>query len=277
MMKQNHLTNTLRDGEHIGPDGRIYCDVCGKPRQTLLTFYDPPKLIPSNCDCMKNAYEQRHDKLRDQERLDKIKRLKAAIADPALLKQTFEASKYDTYALRIARQYASQWPQGEKGELGLLLWGPAGTGKTYLAASIANALLDRAIPVMITSLGKMLGALPNANSGERSAVIDQWTDYPLLVIDDLGVERDTPYVLETVYQIIDSRYRKGKPMVITTNLTREEMDHPDSLEKQRIYQRILERCASVRVNEIPIRQLEQEKNMTIARKTLHGTDSPPAA
>ena len=68
-------------------------------------------------------------------------------------------------------------------------------------------------------------------------------DYSLLVIDDLGVERNTEYAMEQMFTVIDSRYRSKKPLIVTTNLKLEEIKNPPDLAHARIYDRILERCA----------------------------------
>ena len=67
--------------------------------------------------------------------------------------------------------------------------------------------------------------------------------------------------------MIDSRYRCKKPMIITTNLTIDEMNHAD-LAHTRIYNRILERCTPLMVNNQNIRKLNAEKNHNEARKLL---------
>ena len=151
---------------------------------------------------------------------------------------------------------------------GLLLWGNVGTGKTYIAACIANALLDKGVPVLMTSFARILGAIPGPASGEQTEAIDQWMQYPMLIIDDLGIERDTPYTMELVYHVIDSRYRSGKPMIITTNLTMEELEHPDSREKMRIYDRVLECCTPVRVDGQHIRSTKRAENRAFAKANL---------
>ena len=120
----------------------------------------------------------------------------------------------------------------------------------------------------MTSFARMLGTLPGPASGEQTETIDQWIQYPLLVIDDLGIERDTPYTMELVYHIIDARYRSGKPMIITTNLTMQELEHPESREKMRIYDRILECCTPVRVDGTHIRAAKRSENREFAREYL---------
>jgi len=74
--------------------------------------------------------------------------------------------------------------------------------------------------------------------------------------------------MELVYRIIDSRCRSGKPMIITTNLTMEELENPDSREKMRIYDRVLERCIPVRVEGQHIRGRKRKENLSLARKQL---------
>lgn len=63
-----------------------------------------------------------------------------------------------------------------------------------------------------------------------------------LVTDDLGVERDTSYSVEQVFNVIDARSRTGKPLIVTTNLSLADLQNPSSLGYARIYDRILEMC-----------------------------------
>lgn len=72
--------------------------------------------------------------------------------------------------------------------------------------------------------------------------------YDLLIIDDLGAERGTEYAVENVFNVIDRRYRSGKPLIITTNLHLSMLTNEQSLDKKRIYDRILELCIPVCVN-----------------------------
>lgn len=78
--------------------------------------------------------------------------------------------------------------------------------------------------------------------------------YSLLILDDLGIERNTEYSLENLFNVIDARYVSGKAMIITTNLNLEELKNQKQLSLKRIYDRVLERCISVCVSENDFRK-----------------------
>ncbi len=269
-MTQLHtILTTPGQGEHLDSDGLIRCDQCGEARQTRITVIDRMMTVRCLCACQQAETDRRRQDLRRQEELDRFARMRsAAMRDPALRKCTFAASRHNAAVMNIARNYVDRWPRMLATGTGLLLWGNVGTGKTYIAACIANALLDQGVPVLMTSFPRMLGTIPGPASGEQTGTVDQWMQYPLLIIDDLGIERDTPYTMEQVFHIIDARYRSGKPMIITTNLTMQELENPDSREKMRIYDRVLECCTPVRVDGTHIRGEKRKENRAIARAHL---------
>ena len=124
-----------------------------------------------------------------------------------------------------AHRYVEQWQTMRAENLGLFLWGGVGTGKSFLAGCIANALIEQEVPVHMTNFARILNELNSSFSG-RNEVVDKLCCYPLLVIDDFGMERGTEYALEQVYNIADSRYRSQKPLIVTTNLTLDENTAP---------------------------------------------------
>ena len=153
--------------------------------------------------------------------------------------------------------------------MGLLLWGNVGTGKTFFAACIANALVEQHISVRMTNFSTILNDL--FSETDKNKYLERLNDHNLLIIDDLGIERDTEYALEQVYNIIDTRYKSGKPLIITTNLTLEELKNPIDAAHKRIYDRVLGMCVPVMFNGSNFRNQEAANKMETARK-LFGTE-----
>ena len=148
----------------------------------------------------------------------------------------------------MAKRYVEQWKKVKAENLGLLLWGDVGTGKSFVAACIANALLDQGILVLMTNFSKILNQMGAMYSEERYRYIASFSNYSLLILDDLGIERSTEYALEQVYAVIDERYKSGLPVIITTNLKIAEIRNPQDVAYARIYSRILEMCTPVRIS-----------------------------
>lgn len=131
-----------------------------------------------------------------------------------------------------------------------------------------NALLEQGVPVLMTNFSRILNALSGLYSEEKNQYIDSLNQYSLLIIDDLGIERSTEFALEQVFNVIDSRYRSKLPLIVTTNMTLEELKNPQDLTRSRIYDRVLERCVPLRVNNQNIRQRNAAESMKEARKIL---------
>ena len=182
------------------------------------------------------------------ERQRKIRQLKAmGIQEKHLLERNFAVAE-DNKDIQMVKRYVEQWKKVKAENLGLLLWGDVGTGKSFVAACIANALLDQGIPVLMTNFSKILNQMGAMYSEERYRYIASFSNYSLLILDDLGIERSTEYALEQVYAVIDERYKSGLPVIITTNLKIAEIRNPEDVAYARIYSRILEMCTPVRIS-----------------------------
>lgn len=144
-----------------------------------------------------------------------------------------------------ARFYVARFDDMRAENIGYLLWGGVGTGKSYFAGCVANALMEQEIPVRMTNLAAVLNDLASSFEG-RNEYISRLCRYPLLILDDFGMERGTEYGLEQVYNVIDSRYRAGRPLIVTTNLSLVELQNPTDTPHARIYDRLLAMCAPIR-------------------------------
>lgn len=121
----------------------------------------------------------------------------------------------------------------------------------------------------MTNFSRILNTLTGMYSDDRNQFIDSFNKYSLLIIDDLGIERSSEFALEQVFNVIDSRYRSKKPLIVTTNLTLDELKHSKDLARARIYDRVLERCVPLKINNQNIRELNAAANMQEVRKILN--------
>ncbi len=125
-------------------------------------------------------------------------------------------------AFRAAKEYAEH-PRGW-----LVFMGTYGTGKTHLAAAIANYQYDQGKPPMFVQVPDLLDHLRATFSPNSSVSYDLRFDEvrtaPLLILDDLGTQSMTPWVREKLYQLFNSRYFAELPTVITTSDLLETMD-----------------------------------------------------
>ncbi len=74
--------------------------------------------------------------------------------------------------------------------------------------------------------------------------------------------------MEQLFSVVDGRYRTGKPLIVTTNLTLQELKNPPDLAHRRIYDRLLEMCTPIKINGQSIRRLRAQENMREMRERL---------
>ena len=233
--------------QYRGEDGLIYCGKCHTPVQCRITFEGRERIMPCICKCQKEERERQEQRMKEEEQLLYVRRLKATGIQERHLQDWTFASATDTPSVQMAKRYAENWKKVKAENLGLLLWGDVGTGKSFLAACIANALLEKGVPVLMTNFSKILNQMGAMYSDERYRYIASFNRFSLLIIDDLGIERNTEYALEQVYAVIDERYKTGLPLIITTNLTISQLRNPEDVAHARIYSRVLEMCTPVHV------------------------------
>jgi DNA replication protein DnaC len=233
------------DNEIIGEDGLLKCKVCDARVETIINVLGRDRKVRCICDCRKQELDKykEHEKLMERDKIKKICFMKSNMAD-----WTFANDDRARDKLSDAMQrYVDQFEEFKKSGTGLLLYGNTGTGKTYFAACIANELIDKGYRVFMTNFARLTNELQGKYQGKQE-YLDSLNDYTLLIIDDLGIERDTEYMQEIIYYIIDARYRSGLPFIITTNLSINTMVNTDNIAYKRIYDRIIERCYPVKVD-----------------------------
>lgn len=232
------------ESEYMGEDGLLRCSVCHKKVQTVVEFLGIKKTVRCICDCTKKEMDAHKERER-QEALERQRMI--CFAETNMANWTFENDDRSMPNLSTAMQnYVKNFDKFKQEGKGLLLYGSVGTGKTYYAACIANALIDLGYSAYMTNFINLVSILEDKDT-DRKKYLDSLNKYTVLILDDLGAERQTEYVQEKVYAIIDARYRSGLPFIVTTNLTAEELKKPSDVTHSRIYDRILERCHPVKV------------------------------
>ena len=242
------LSIKVEEGDYVGEDGLLYCHKCNTRKQTeenvLGTIRRP--MCMCKCEAAKMAAEEEERRrIKFEQKVRDLRRM--GFPESNMLNWTFANDDLTNAKITTAAQkYVENFEEFRKAGKGLLFYGNTGTGKTYAACEIANALIDKGYPVLVVNFARVLNTLQS--TFEKQEYIDSFIDFALLVIDDLGVERDTAYAKEQVYNVIDARYRTGLPMIITTNLTMDKIKNPADIEERRIYDRILERCFPIEVD-----------------------------
>ena len=229
---------TAQSGEYKDEaTGLIMCSKCKEPLQCCIRG----KLFPIICRCEREKDKKIKAQLDEYEHIQQQKQLVSGIKAEAFKAYTFDNDDRRNVSIsKLCCDYIRHWQEVEQISGGLLFYGDVGGGKTFYAGCIANALIKRSIPVLFTSLRDLVDNRQAAKY--KGAELWDLKEYRLVVIDDIGTEKLNRADLDTAFQVIDDVYLLQKPLIVTTNLTLEQLRKPNNQEIARLYSRILERC-----------------------------------
>jgi DNA replication protein DnaC len=242
------------------------CDNCGEPKEKMIEILGRERIVPLMCRCKKEAFEKQQQEFENSQRRLRLKQvLNNSLMAGEALQKTFENwdhKRASEKMFNIAKRYADSFKEMKDKNIGLLIYGEPGNGKTYMTHSIANELLNKGIPVVCVHIDALLNRIKQTFSSYgkegEATILNALNNAELLIIDDLGTEQDTDWSNKTIYNIIDNRYRSGLPLIITTNINLKDIE--DKYHK-RTYDRILEMCIPVK-NEGKSLRLEKGKEKT---------------
>ena len=245
-------------------DGHAYCKVCHERKDgKVMEFFGSRMIFKISCKCDREIEKQKKRREKQME----IERLKRTCFN-SMREWSYTFENYqgeENQSLMIAKNFVEDYEEMKKENIGLLFYGSVGSGKTYLACSIANSLIEQyQISVKIRNFAQIINELQKSSFDfDKNAYIESLVNTSVLILDDLGIERDTSYAKEQVYNIVNSRYLKQKPTIFTTNLSYGTIQNcKDSVEYQRIYSRIIEMCIPVMVVGEDFRKFIQRDKLT---------------
>ena len=252
---QNHKP---QEGDYI-KDGLLYCGKCHTPKQCEVEMGG--RIIKPYCMC--RCEVEREERLKEEERArermqraDRMRR--TGFPDSEMRDWTFANDDgKDAKTMAAMRRYVEKFPEMLENGTGLMLYGNVGSGKSFAAACIANALIENGTPCLMTNFQRIV-----------NKYIDSLQKFDLLIIDDFATERKTEYMAEQVTAVIDARYRSKLPLIVTTNINPRDLMSADGIGEQRIYSRIMDMCVPVAFNGQDRRRSDYAARTAAAKELL---------
>ena len=263
---------TYNKETHYEKDGHIYCKTCneridGKP----IPMLDKKLMIIRNaCKCDRERKEQ--EELREKQ-IEQNRLRQNCFISKNQIAYTFDNidENTDKDIIKKVKNYVKYFEEMRKGNVGLLLYGNVGSGKTYIACSIANAIItEYSYKVKMRNFAQILNDLQKGGFNlDRNEYIEQITSPTLLILDDFGIERNTEYALEQIYNVINARYLKARPTIITTNINFKDIEkEQEDIMLGRIYSRIIEMCLPLRVTGLDRRKIQSKEKLKKAQNLI---------
>lgn len=189
---------------------------------------------------------------------EKERRLRRKI-DKAQIPPRYAGLTFDDYKVDASNQNAVDWAERtvRYPDTSLFITGDAGTGKTFLAAIVAQELTKAGKSVLFVDVPNLLDNLRktfNQKSSDGDATLDEMMKAlqaaDVLILDDLGAESPTPWVAERVYVIINDRYVAQKPVIVTSNYSFDQLKFRfcDPITGARIVSRLQQMCNVAEIN-----------------------------
>lgn len=263
VLERAKAANPQQPGDYTDEaTGQLMCGKCHTPKTMTLMYNGTPITAYMMCKCA----QERADREKKHKQAQKLREL-CFKGNEQYERATFAADDGKSPVLmQAARGYIETFDTYRHRGKGLILLGPAGTGKTFAACCIANALIDRGYTVSMTNFIDVEARLHMA--WDKSEVYSALSGPDLLILDDLGAERGSSYMDEIVYAVIDKRCSTGKPLIVTSNLSAKAFSEASTQAESRLLSRLYKSCIPVEAKGIDRRREVMQRETASDLKTL---------
>lgn len=259
VIKQKQIEKN--DVDYTNEEGLIICGKCNTAKQIKLNWLNEgEQVVNTMCSCEQAEYERKKEEDRQKVNHQIFLLRQNAIDKPY---RDVYLKNSDT-PLKPIENYIKKFNQFYEKNIGLMIYGEVGNGKTFMASVIANELCKAGYSVMMLHTTEALNRIADFDLKEE--FIREIRSCDLLILDDFGVSRETEYQKEQLNLLIDTRYAIKTPLVITTNLTRDDLAKPNDLSLKRTYDRVIEMTHPLLVN-------SKGRRMNIAKKRFKKVES----
>ena len=253
--------------------GLLTCGKCHTPKEMLLP--EGARIFGTRkfrvmCQCQQETRDREEQEQKQREFAERVLFIRReAFRDIPGQNWRFD-SAHMTGRLEKVKRYADHWEEMQADGTGLLLSGGVGTGKSYAAGCLANALLDRGHRVRFVGLSDVVNRLQGCFGTDREKYLKELLKPDLLILDDLGSERSTSFGKEQVFDVVNKRTLSGRPLVVTTNIPLKVMQTAEDIQDRRIFDRVLEKCVPVAFTGDSFRKTNAKENLKRAAALLTG-------
>lgn len=269
----NRLGNPLKPGDYKDErSGLLVCGMCGEMKQRVIELAGVKMVVPCACRCTREQDAARREEAERRRAEYERSRRRCECFGEDLKKAGYTFAADDRRLAKVsdaARGYANDFAEQRKRGKGLLFLGTVGTGKTFYACCIANAVIDAGYSAIVTNFAEIANDLQA--TFDKGSVHNRLLRADLIVLDDLAAERDTSFMQEVVFQVVEELSGAGKPMILTSNLSPQEFLHPAELSRSRVFSRVAEVCTIVsvtgtdrRMERRKMEQREDRNRLTVA-------------
>ena len=235
----------------------VKCGFCNKNLNPigldyLYANYDKNMIEYERCNCEKAVQFWKKIDLEQEEkqRQEKYRKIINNIYKDNYMKKRLQKYNFenvsdtyeDTFIINQLIKFTDSCIKSEM-KNGLIIYGNIGYEKTYLAACIANKMIEQNKIVLMEKSSSIIDKIKesfNKDGLSETQIIGLYSNVDMLIIDDFGSETISKWALERLYRIINNRYENELPIVITTRYTREELMEKIAIENRKLAEEFIQ-------------------------------------